>query len=62
MNITVVGLGYVGAVAVAALSKAGCRLQKVIHEMRRAGVEIKRTSWVFEMPYHRFFVLEVGKR
>jgi hypothetical protein len=27
-------------------------------EMRSAGFEIKRTYRVFEIPWHRFFVLE----
>jgi hypothetical protein len=31
-------------------------------EMKNAGFEIKKTYRVFEMPYHRFFVLEEGSR
>jgi hypothetical protein len=30
-------------------------------KMRRVGFEIKKTYRVFEMPYHRFFVLTKGE-
>jgi len=39
------------------IGKAGYPLQKVMDEMRSAGFEIKKTYRVFEVPYHRFFVL-----
>ena len=39
------------------IGKAGYPLQKVMGEMREAGFEIKKAYRVFEMPYHRFFVL-----
>lgn len=40
------------------IGKAGYPLRKVIDEIRRTGFEIKKTYRVFEMPYHRFFVLD----
>ena len=43
------------------IGKAEYSLQRVMGEMRSAGFEIKKTYRVFEMPYHRFFVLEVSK-
>jgi ubiquinone/menaquinone biosynthesis C-methylase UbiE len=39
------------------IGKEGYPLEKVMGEMRRAGFHIKETYRVFEMPYHRFFVL-----
>jgi len=39
------------------IGKAGYPLRKVMNEMRRAGFKIKKTYRVFEIPYHRFFVL-----
>ena len=39
------------------IGRAGYPLRKVIGEMRDVGFEIKKTYRVFEMPYHRFFVL-----
>lgn len=44
------------------IGKAGYPLRKVMGEMRSAGFEIRKTYRIFEMPYHRFFVLEVAKR
>ena len=44
------------------IGKAGYPLHKVMSEMRSAGFEIKKTYRVFEIPWHRFFVLEVAKR
>ncbi len=40
------------------IGKAGYPLRKVMDKMRRVGFEIKKTYRVFEMPYHRFFVLD----
>lgn len=40
------------------IGKAGFPLQNVMSEMKNAGFEIKKTYRVFEVPYHRFFVLE----
>jgi len=40
------------------IGKAGYPLQKVMNEMRKIGFEIKKTYRVFEMPYHRFFILD----
>lgn len=40
------------------IGKAGYSLRKVIDEIRRTGFEIKKTYRVFEMPYHRFFILD----
>jgi len=42
------------------IGKAGYPLQKVMREMQIAGFEIneiKKTYRVFEIPWHRFFVL-----
>jgi len=41
---------------------AGYPLQKVTGEIRSAGFEVKKTYRVFEMPYHRFFVLTKGEK
>ncbi len=40
------------------IGKAGYPLRKVTNEIQRAGFEIKKTYRVFEMPYHRFFILD----
>ena len=39
------------------IGKRGYLLKKVIQDIERAGFEIKRTYRVFEVPYHRFFLL-----
>lgn len=39
------------------IGKAGYPLRKVMDEMRSTGFGIKKTYRIFEMPYHRFFVL-----
>ncbi len=44
------------------IGKAGYLLQKVMGEIQTTGFEIKKTYRVFEIPWHRFFVLEVSKR
>lgn len=44
------------------INKAGYPLRKVMGEMQRARFEIKKTYRVFEMPYHRFFVLGKYKK
>lgn len=43
------------------IGKAGYPLQRVMDEMQNAGFEINKTYRVFEMPYHRFFVLAKGE-
>jgi len=44
------------------IGKAGYPLRRVMGEMQRAGFEIKKTYRVFEMPYHRFFVLAKSEK
>ncbi len=39
------------------IGKAGYSLRMVMNEMRNVGFEIKKTWRIFEMPYHRFFIL-----
>ena len=39
------------------IGKPGYPLRKVMGEMRSVGFEIKKTYRVFEIPFHRFFVL-----
>jgi len=43
------------------IGKAGYPLRKMMIEMQNAGFEINKTYRVFEMPYHRFFVLANGE-
>jgi len=43
------------------IGKSGYPLRKAMVEMQNTGFEIKKTYRVFEMPYHRFFVLELGR-
>lgn len=40
------------------IGKAGCSLKKIIKDVEKARFRIERTYRVFEIPYHRFFVLE----
>lgn len=40
------------------IGKAGYPLRRVRDVIRRSGFEIKKTYRVFEMPYHRFFILD----
>jgi len=44
------------------IGKAGYPLRKVMREMQNAGFEIKKTYRVFEMLYHRFFVLPKSEK
>jgi len=39
------------------IGKAGHPLLMVMNEMRNVGFEIKKTWRIFEVPYHRFFIL-----
>jgi len=39
------------------IGKAGYPLREVMNEMRSAGFKVKKTCRVFEIPYHRFFIL-----
>jgi len=39
------------------IGKAEYSLRMVMNEMRNAGFEIKKTWRIFEIPYHRFFIL-----
>ena len=40
------------------IGKAGYPLNRIIKNIQRAGVNVKRTYRLFENPYHRFFILE----
>jgi ubiquinone/menaquinone biosynthesis C-methylase UbiE len=40
------------------IGKAGYPLEKITDHIRNAGFELRKTYRAFEMPYHRFFVLE----
>jgi len=37
-------------------------LQRVVSEIRNTGFEVKKTYRVFELPHHRFFVLEKSRQ
>ncbi|ODS41449.1 MAG: methyltransferase type 11 [Candidatus Altiarchaeales archaeon WOR_SM1_79] len=39
------------------IGKAGYPLKKIITDIQRAGFKIEKTYRVFEIPYHRFFIL-----
>ena len=43
------------------IGKAGYPLEKIASHIRNAGFEIGKTYRVFEIPYHRFFVLKKGE-
>ena len=40
------------------IGKANCSLNTIINDVNTVGFNIERTYRVFEMPYHRFFVLK----
>jgi len=40
------------------IGKGECNLRKIVGRIRNADFELKKTYRAFEMPYHRFFVLE----
>lgn len=40
------------------IGKAGYPLKKIIKDVKKVGFKIEGTYRVFEMPYHRFFILE----
>lgn len=44
------------------LGKAGYSLKKIINDINKAGFNVERTYRVFEIPYHRFFILKKIKR
>jgi SAM-dependent methyltransferase len=39
------------------IGKRGYSLRRIVSEMHAAGLDVRKTFRVFEMPYHRFFVL-----
>ena len=41
------------------IGKAKYPLNKIINDIQRAGFKIEKTYRVFEIPYHRFFILKV---
>jgi len=44
------------------IGKATYSLKTILNDINKAGFNIERTYRVFEMPYHRFFVLKKIKR
>ncbi|HEC65391.1 MAG TPA: hypothetical protein ENI23_08855 [bacterium] len=38
--------------------KASYSLRRIVENIEKAGLKIKRTYGAFEMPYHRFFILK----
>lgn len=44
------------------IGKVGYSLNKIINKIQRAGFKTERTYRVFELPYHRFFILKKIKR
>ena len=39
------------------IGKAGYSLKRVVGDMQKEGLQLERTYRVYEMPYHRFFIL-----
>jgi len=44
------------------ISKAGYPLRRVLEDFRRSGFRVVKCYRVFEIPYHRFFVLVKGEQ
>jgi len=44
------------------IGKAGYPLKRIIGDIKNNGLEMLKTYRVFEMPYHRFFVLRKIER
>jgi len=42
------------------IGKKKCALKKISSDIEKSGFKIKKTWRVFEMPYHRFFILETN--
>lgn len=40
------------------IGKFGYPLSRIIKDIKIAGFNIKKTYRIFEVPYHRFFILE----
>jgi len=43
------------------IGKAGYSLKKIVNDLEKQDLQIERTYRVYEMPYHRFFILRKNK-